>query len=200
MRVELAKLHKELKTTVIYVTHDQTEAMTLGTKIIVMKDGVVQQADTPEQIYRHPANKFVAGFIGAPSMNFMETMVTERNGAVYLEEIFKLFACRESYPIYIHCWAGADRTGTILALLKSALGVSYHDITRDFEISTFAKFGVRGRCNKDFTYVEMFEHLKNNEPGETLKEQARAFLTGKVGLSGEDLSNIEQILLERPVL
>ena len=85
MRVELAKLHKELKTTVIYVTHDQTEAMTLGTKIIVMKDGVVQQADTPGQIYRHPANKFVAGFIGAPSMNFMETMVTERNGAVYLE-------------------------------------------------------------------------------------------------------------------
>ena len=85
MRVELAKLHKELKTTVIYVTHDQTEAMTLGTKIIVMKDGVVQQADTPERIYRHPANKFVAGFIGAPSMNFMETMVMERNGAVYLE-------------------------------------------------------------------------------------------------------------------
>ena len=75
----------ELKTTVIYVTHDQTEAMTLGTKIIVMKDGVVQQADTPERIYRHPANKFVAGFIGAPSMNFMETMVMERNGAVYLE-------------------------------------------------------------------------------------------------------------------
>lgn len=85
MRVELAKLHKELKTTVIYVTHDQTEAMTLGTKIIVMKDGVVQQADAPERIYRHPTNKFVAGFIGAPSMNFMETMVMERNGAVYLE-------------------------------------------------------------------------------------------------------------------
>lgn len=85
MRVELAKLHKELKTTMIYVTHDQTEAMTLGTRIVVMKDGIVQQADTPEQIYRHPANKFVAGFIGAPSMNFMETMVTEKNGAVYLE-------------------------------------------------------------------------------------------------------------------
>ena len=85
MRVELAKLHKELKTTMIYVTHDQTEAMTLGTKIVVMKDGLVQQADTPEQIYRHPANKFVAGFIGAPSMNFMETMVTEKNGIVYLE-------------------------------------------------------------------------------------------------------------------
>ena len=85
MRVELAKLHKELKTTMIYVTHDQTEAMTLGTRIVVMKDGVVQQADTPDQIYRHPANKFVAGFIGAPSMNFVEAMVTEKNGAVYLE-------------------------------------------------------------------------------------------------------------------
>jgi multiple sugar transport system ATP-binding protein len=85
MRVELAKMHREMGNTIVYVTHDQTEAMTLGTKIIVMKDGVVQQADTPERIYRHPTNKFVAGFIGAPSMNFMETMVMERNGAVYLE-------------------------------------------------------------------------------------------------------------------
>lgn len=85
MRVELAKLHKELKTTMIYVTHDQTEAMTLGTKIVVMKDGIIQQADTPENVYRHPLNKFVAGFIGAPSMNFLETMVTEKDGVVYLE-------------------------------------------------------------------------------------------------------------------
>ena len=85
MRVEISKLHQRLQTTIIYVTHDQTEAMTLGTRIVVMKDGVVQQADAPERIYRHPTNKFVAGFIGAPSMNFMETMVMERNGAVYLE-------------------------------------------------------------------------------------------------------------------
>ena len=85
MRIEISKIHQRLGATIIYVTHDQTEAMTLGTRIVVMKDGVVQQADTPGQIYRHPANKFVAGFIGAPSMNFMETMVTERNGAVYLE-------------------------------------------------------------------------------------------------------------------
>ncbi len=137
-------------------------------------------------------------YVRLPVLGYMD--IFQERFIQPLKEIFKLFACREGYPIYIHCWAGADRTGTILALLKSALGVSYHDITRDFEISTFAKFGVRGRCNKDFTYVEMFEHLKNNEPGETLKEQARAFLTGKVGLSGEDLSNIEQILLERPVL
>ena len=72
MRVELQKLHKELDTTIIYVTHDQTEAMTLGTKIVVMKDGLIQQVDTPQSIYDNPVNKFVAGFVGSPSMNFIE--------------------------------------------------------------------------------------------------------------------------------
>ena len=67
MRIELAKLHKELETTVVYVTHDQTEAMTLGSRIVVMKDGVVQQADTPQNVYNSPSNLFVAGFIGSPS-------------------------------------------------------------------------------------------------------------------------------------
>ena len=76
MRVELAKLHKKLNTTIIYVTHDQTEAMTLASKIVVMKGGVVQQAAAPAAIYNHPANKFVAGFIGSPSMNFFEAKVS----------------------------------------------------------------------------------------------------------------------------
>ncbi|ETJ32362.1 Multiple sugar-binding transport ATP-binding protein MsmK, partial [human gut metagenome] len=71
MRVELAKLHKKLNNTIIYVTHDQTEAMTLGSKIVVLKDGTVQQADTPQQIYDNPVNEFVAGFMGLPSMNFI---------------------------------------------------------------------------------------------------------------------------------
>ena len=76
MRVELAKLHKKLNTTIIYVTHDQTEARTLASKIVVMKGGVVQQAAAPAAIYNHPANKFVAGFIGSPSMNFFEAKVS----------------------------------------------------------------------------------------------------------------------------
>ena len=75
MRVELQKLHKQLDTTIIYVTHDQTEAMTLGTKIVVMKDGLIQQVDTPQNIYDHPVNKFVAGFIGSPQMNFYDVKV-----------------------------------------------------------------------------------------------------------------------------
>ena len=69
MRVEIAKLHKSLETTIIYVTHDQTEAMTLGTRIVVLKDGYIQQVDTPENLYDTPCNKFVAGFIGSPQMN-----------------------------------------------------------------------------------------------------------------------------------
>lgn len=84
MRVEFAKLHKALETTIIYVTHDQTEAMTLGTRIVVMKDGRVQQADTPERIYRHPANRFVAEFIGAPTMNILKCRVTEEGSQAVL--------------------------------------------------------------------------------------------------------------------
>ena len=70
MRVEITKLYKELNTTFIYVTHDQVEAMTMGTRIVVMKDGIVQQIDTPMNLYDHPVNVFVAGFIGTPQMNF----------------------------------------------------------------------------------------------------------------------------------
>jgi len=72
MRTELARLHNQLETTVIYVTHDQTEAMTLGNRIVVMKDGFVQQVDTPLNLYNNPVNQFVAGFIGSPAMNFIE--------------------------------------------------------------------------------------------------------------------------------
>src|SRR5690606_21633511 len=72
MRTEISKLHQRLEATMIYVTHDQTEAMTMGDRIVIMKDGVVMQTDTPLKLYNYPANKFVAGFIGSPSMNFVE--------------------------------------------------------------------------------------------------------------------------------
>ena len=76
MRAEISKIHKSLQTTFIYVTHDQVEAMTMGTRIVVMKDGCVQQIDTPKNLYRYPGNKFVAGFIGTPQMNFFEGRLT----------------------------------------------------------------------------------------------------------------------------
>lgn len=85
MRVELVKLHKQLDTTIIYVTHDQTEAMTLGTKIVVMKDGLIQQVGAPQSIYDNPVNLFVAGFLGFPSMNFFRcTVKAEENNRTAL--------------------------------------------------------------------------------------------------------------------
>ena len=84
MRVEISKLHQRLETTIIYVTHDQTEAMTLGTRIVVMKDGVVQQVDSPQNLYDRPCNKFVAGFIGAPQMNMIDAQVAKAGSDITL--------------------------------------------------------------------------------------------------------------------
>ena len=75
MRTQISQLHKDLQTTFVYVTHDQTEAMTMGDRICVMKDGIIQQFDTPQALYNHPDNMFVAGFIGSPQMNFMKVKV-----------------------------------------------------------------------------------------------------------------------------
>ena len=85
-RAELKRLHARLKTTTIYVTHDQEEAMTLGDRIIVMKDGVIQQAQSPLETYQHPANRFVAGFIGMPPMNFVDGMIKNDGGKLYFTE------------------------------------------------------------------------------------------------------------------
>lgn len=79
MRSRISALHKELQTTFVYVTHDQTEAMTMADRIVVMKDGIIQQTDSPSMLYNHPANMFVAGFIGTPQMNFINADV-EKNG------------------------------------------------------------------------------------------------------------------------
>ena len=84
MRVELKRLHDRLETTAIYVTHDQVEAMTLGDRVVVMKDGWIQQVGEPLELYGNPANKFVAGFIGSPAMNFAEATVSEENGQVFV--------------------------------------------------------------------------------------------------------------------
>lgn len=84
MRVVISQLHQKLGTTFIYVTHDQTEAMTLGTRIVVLKDGIIQQIDTPQNLYNKPNNLFVAGFIGSPQMNFIDCKVTKQDNGIYL--------------------------------------------------------------------------------------------------------------------
>jgi multiple sugar transport system ATP-binding protein len=104
MRTEISKLHKQLGATMIYVTHDQTEAMTMGDRIVVMKDGIINQVDTPMNLYNKPTNKFVAGFIGSPAMNFIEVVIksgnklTSKNGAVN----FELTKNKETLKNYIN--------------------------------------------------------------------------------------------------
>jgi multiple sugar transport system ATP-binding protein len=83
MRAYLATLHQRLRTTTLYVTHDQTEAMTMGDRVAVMRDGHLQQVDRPQRLYEHPTNLFVAGFIGSPAMNLVHSQLTERDGALY---------------------------------------------------------------------------------------------------------------------
>jgi multiple sugar transport system ATP-binding protein len=85
MRAELSKLHNSLKTTIIYVTHDQVEAMTMASKIVIMKDGDIQQIGRPMEIYRHPLTKFVAGFIGSPSMNFFPARIVLADSRIFIE-------------------------------------------------------------------------------------------------------------------
>ena len=85
MRSEISKLHQRLQTTFIYVTHDQTEALTMGTRIVVMKDGFIQQVDSPQSLYNYPVNMFVAGFIGSPQMNFCDGVIAEENGNIVVK-------------------------------------------------------------------------------------------------------------------
>lgn len=84
-RSEIVKLHKKLKTTFIYVTHDQTEAMTMGDKIVVMRDGVIQQFASPQEIYDFPSNMFVAGFIGSPQMNFIQGTLVQSHQSLFFQ-------------------------------------------------------------------------------------------------------------------
>ena len=99
MRSEITKLHQNLATTFIYVTHDQVEAMTMGTRIVVMKDGYVQQIDTPKNIYNYPANKFVAGFIGTPQMNFYDAVYQVKSSDVLIDLGFaKIRLLEEFWP------------------------------------------------------------------------------------------------------
>lgn len=109
MRAELIKLRHEIKGTFIYVTHDQTEAMTLGDRIVVMKDGVVQQIATPQEVFNHPANIFVAGFIGVPQMNFFDAqLVRSGNGFTVKTEDMNVALAPETCSQLALNWDGGD--------------------------------------------------------------------------------------------
>ena len=103
MRIEINRLHARLRSTMVYVTHDQIEAMTMGSKIVVLKDGIIQQVDSPLRIYENPANLFVAGFIGSPAMNFIRGQVMDSDGLTFRSRLF-------SFPIPEKMTAGFNKT------------------------------------------------------------------------------------------
>lgn len=108
MRAEISELHNRLKATMIYVTHDQVEAMTMGDKIVVMKDGLVQQIGSPLYLYNHPVNKFVAGFIGSPPMNFMSVKVLEEGGSIVLDEGSYKLSVTDEQAGYLKSYVGKE--------------------------------------------------------------------------------------------
>lgn len=121
MRTEIKKLHARLATTIIYVTHDQVEAMTMGDRIVVMKDGTIQQVGTPAQVYRQPANMFVAGFIGSPPMNFLEVVAGADGQDLWLDgQSFKLKLSRVR-----------DQMGQVAEGQKMVLGIRPEDLALD---------------------------------------------------------------------
>lgn len=108
MRTEISKLHKRLGTTFVYVTHDQTEAMTMGDRIVVMKDGFIQQIDTPQNLYNKPCNLFVAGFIGTPQMNFINAVIAQTGSGYAAEFADRRIVLPESKSANLAGYAGKE--------------------------------------------------------------------------------------------
>ncbi len=125
MRSEISRLHRELGTTTVYVTHDQTEAMTMGDRIVVMNGGVMQQVGTPEQIYNEPANRYVAGFIGTPPMNFIPGRLEKSDGGVFFcNRMIRIELPREKITPALEKYIGHDLVGGIRPEYMSILPVN----------------------------------------------------------------------------
>ena len=137
MRTELAEMRNTLNKNMVYVTHDQVEAMTLGDRIVVMANGLIQQQGTPEELFKKPANKFVAGFIGSPSMNFLDASVVEKNGT--------LQASGEGFSLQLD-----DAMKAALSELKTS------DITLGIRPSSFEMIGLESN-KADFSADSMIE-------------------------------------------
>lgn len=143
-RAELKRLHQRLKTTTIYVTHDQEEAMTLGDRIVIMSQGKVQQVDAPLAIYERPKNRFVAGFLGTPPMNFVEGRLTEKNGSLHFEGLGLALALPDPIRASLK-----DRAGTAVTL----------GVRPEFFTPVDEPVGVAARVTFKMDVVEPLGHL-----------------------------------------
>jgi multiple sugar transport system ATP-binding protein len=142
MRVELKKLHERLGTTAIYVTHDQVEAMTLGDRVVVMRDGRVQQVGDPMELYNEPANRFVAGFIGSPAMNFATVRIAAENGSLWAESEDLRVRVPAPVAARIGAYAGKEAIlGVRPEDLRIAHGADRTDLSFDAAIEVVERLG-----------------------------------------------------------
>ncbi|MGL5822069.1 MAG: ABC transporter ATP-binding protein [Sarcina sp.] len=177
MRTEIAKLYNKLQTTFIYVTHDQTEAMTLGTRIVVMKDGIIQQVASPKEIYEHPANMFVASFIGSPQMNNLYGTTREVDGKIMIKILDKEFELPKAKADKIKGTKHAN-ADVILGIRPEAISCKSEDINKEGAVVFTSKLDVAENLGAErflYMHVEgrnMVVKTASNEeftPGQDIK-------------------------------
>ena len=167
MRTEITKLHKKLQTTFIYVTHDQVEAMTMGDRIVVMKDGFIQQVDNPQNLYDHPCNLFVASFIGSPQMNFINAKIIKKAGETYV--------AFEKYEVKIPSGRYADETLAPYIDKEVTLGIRPENLHRE-ELFTTAPGASLIEATVDISEMmgsEVFMYLHCDQQKVTVKAPPR---------------------------
>ncbi|MGL4742521.1 MAG: ABC transporter ATP-binding protein [Sarcina sp.] len=177
MRTEIAKLYNKLQTTFIYVTHDQTEAMTLGTRIVVMKDGIIQQVASPKEIYEHPANMFVASFIGSPQMNNLYGTTKEVDGKVMIKILDKEFELPKAKADIIKGTKHAN-ADVILGIRPEAISCKPEDLNKEGAVVFTSKLEVAENLGAErYLYMQvegrnMVVKTASNEefvPGQEIK-------------------------------
>jgi len=178
MRTELSLLHQKLGTTFIYVTHDQTEAMTMGTRIVVMKDGFIQQVDTPKNLYDKPCNVFVAGFIGSPQMNFIDAMMLKKDGKIGVEFGTEDTKTRRGVKYFIELPEFKNKDGILDAYVDKEVivGIRPEDIKDEEMYLSNATTGVVN-CKVDVTEMmgaETFLYLTCEEVPLTARVSPRS--------------------------
>ena len=181
MRIEIAKLHQRLGSTIIYVTHDQTEAMTLGTRIVVMKDGVIQQVDTPQNLYEKPQNKFVAGFIGSPQMNFLDGTVSVKDDVAYVEVAGSSIALTAEKSKKVIAGGYAGKTVTIgIRPENVSVGTDASEGALDAEVNVYELLG-----------AEVYLYLNIN--GEAVTARVPSSTAAKVGDKLKAVFDVDKI-------
>ena len=183
MRTEISKLHLRLGTTFIYVTHDQTEAMTMGTRIVVMKSGLIQQVDTPQNLYLYPCNLFVAGFIGSPQMNFIESVLLKEGSDYFVEYGTEDTKTRAGVKFKIKLPASKNKDNCLDAYVgkEVIMGIRPEDVHNEEEL--IAQFP-EGKVEANVEVTELMgaeTYLYMNSEGQSINARVAPTNTAKPG-------------------